>query len=169
MEVFMSSIQGFGSMQGMMGMMGMMGNNSVKSTLTDEQKQTVADILSNYDANNITADNAKEIFQKFSDAGITPQAGLKEAIEAAGFDAEQLRQLGMPDQVNGQMQMPPPPPPSSTSGSATGINASTLEKLQSVLDQYDLSNLSSDDQTNLISQLTSMGLLQSGSLINISA
>jgi hypothetical protein len=165
----MSSIQGFGSTQGMMGMMGMSGNNSVKSTLTDEQKQTVADILSNYDADNITASNAKEIFQKFADAGITPQAGLKEAIESAGFDAEQLRELGMPEDQQGQMPPPPPPSSSSTSGSATGINASTLEKLQSVLDQYDLTNLSSDDQNSLVSQLTSMGLLQSGSLINISA
>jgi hypothetical protein len=165
----MSSIQGFGSMQGMQGMMGMMGNGQIGSTLTDEQKATVSDILSEYDSENITADNAKEIFQRFKEAGITPQAGLKEAIEAAGFDAEKLRELGMPEQ-GGKMPPPPPPPSStSTSGSATGINASTLETLQSILDQYDLSNLSSDDENKLLTQLNSMGLLQSGNLINISA
>ena len=88
----MNSIQGFGSMQG--GMFGMGGMQQQTSSLTDDQKSTVASILSNYDADNITTSSAQEIFQKLLDAGITPQKGLKEAIESAGFDAEQIAVTG---------------------------------------------------------------------------
>ncbi|MCE1254339.1 MAG: hypothetical protein LWX83_12430 [Anaerolineae bacterium] len=141
-----------------------------RPSLTSEQTETVNSILSNYDAENISEDDAKEIFEQFKEAGIGGP-GLKEAIEAAGFDAEELRELGMPEEDKGNM---PPPPPSfgqgmGTSGSATGINTTTLQTLESILSDYDLSNLSSDKQNELVSRLQSSGLLNSGSLINISA
>ncbi len=159
----MNSIQGLGSTQGMMGMQGMMGP-SAQTELTDDQKSTVQSILADYDAENITAEDAQEIFQKLADAGITPAKGLKEAIEEAGFDAEELRTLGMP-----QGQNPPPPPPPDSTSSSEGINMSALESLQTILDQYDLTNLSEEDESNLISQLSQTGLLQPGNLINLSA
>ena len=95
-----SSIQGTGMTAGMNPMRSM-------QSLTDEQKQTIADILSQYDPENITEEDAKAIFQAFKDAGITPAKGMKEAIEAAGFDAEDLRSKGMPEKGG---KMPPPPP-----------------------------------------------------------
>ncbi len=154
------SISGLGSMSGMMSSM-------QSATLTDDQKSTISDILSQYDPDNITADDAKSIFEQFRDAGIRPSKGMKEAITDAGFDADELRSLGMPDQ-------PPqgaggPPPSSSSSSSSSGVNVSALQSLQSILDQYDLSSLSSDQETNLISQLTNAGLMQSGNMIDISA
>ena len=106
-----SSIQGLGSVFSSMG-------TSMKMTeLTDDQKSTISDILSNYDPDTVTEEDAKEIFQAFKDAGINPAKGMKEAIEAAGFDAEQLRTWGMGDTSStsgsSEMQgsMPPPPPP----------------------------------------------------------
>ena len=147
-----SSIQGMGSVMGA-GMMPKM------KELTSDQAQTISDILSQYDAENVSDDDAKAIFQAFKDAGITPAKGMKEAIEAAGFDAEDLRTRGMSDQG-----MPPPPPQSSSSSS---INLSSLQSLQEILSQYDLSNLSESDQTSLISQLTDSGLIFPGSVIDI--
>jgi len=151
-----SSIQGMGQMMGMSGMM------SQKMTeLTDDQKKTIADILSNYDPDNVSEEDAKAIFQAFKDAGITPAKGMKEAIEAAGFDADALREMGMDDEG----KMPPPPPESSSSS----INLSTLQSLQDILSQFDLNNLSETDQSSLISQLEESGLIYPGSVINTTA
>lgn len=148
-----SSIQGMGSMMGMDQM------RSV-SSLTDEQKQKIADILSQYDPENVSEDDAKAIFQAFKDAGITPAKGMKEAIEAAGFDAEDLRTKGMPDKG----QMPPPPPPDS---STSGVNVSALQSLQDILSEYDLSDMSEDEQSQLLSQLQEQGLMNPGYIIDL--
>jgi hypothetical protein len=138
-------------------------------TLTDEQKTKIEEILSNYDADSITADDAKEIFEAFKEAGITPSKGMKEAIDAAGFDAEELRSLAGFDQAG-----PPPPPPSSeiqSTSTSTSLNSSTLQSLQTILNDYDLTALSEDQQSELLTRLQDAGLLQytSGLSIDISA
>lgn len=148
-----SSIQGMGSMMGMDQMRSI-------SSLTDEQKQKISDILSQYDPENVSEDDAKAIFQAFKDAGITPAKGMKEAIEAAGFDAEDLRTKGMPDKG----QMPPPPPPSS---GTSGVNVSALQSLQDILSEYDLTSMTEDQQSQLLSQLQEQGLMNPGYIIDL--
>jgi hypothetical protein len=155
-----SSIQGYGSIQAA----SMGGMRPQGTSLTDDQKQTIADILSEYDPENITEEDAQEIFQKFKDAGITPARGMKEAIEAAGFDAEDLRAKGMPE---GQ-QPPPPPPPDKTRGSGS-VNLNALQSLQSILSEYDLSSISEDEQSELLTRLNQAGLMQTGYTIDLSA
>jgi hypothetical protein len=153
------SIQGFSSMQGM-------GSLPKAKALTDEQKSKIADILSNYDKDNVTADDAKEIFDAFKEAGIQPGAGMKEAIEDAGFDADELRDLAKPS------DMPPGPPPSQGafgSSSSKSIDASTLKSLQDILNQYDMSSLSSDQEEELLSKLSDAGLMKNGSMIDLAA
>ena len=149
-----NSIQGMGQMMGAGGMM------PRGKELTDDQKSTITDILSQYDPENVSEEDAKAIFQAFKDAGITPAKGMKEVIEAAGFDADDLRSKGVSDQG----MMPPPPPQNS---SANSINLSALQSLQEILSQYDLTNLSESDQTSLISQLEDSGLVFPGSVIDI--
>ncbi len=130
-------------------------------SLTDEQKEKIEEILSNYDTDSITAEDAKEIFDAFKEAGITPCKGMKEAIDAAGFDADELRSLAGFDQ--------PPPPPSSSSQSVN-INQTALQSLQTILNDYDLTELSEDEQSELLTRLQEAGLLQySGVTIDISA
>jgi hypothetical protein len=151
--------------------MAMFGTQQFKgaTALTDEQKQTVSDILSNYDAENLSEDDVHSILDSLKDAGIQPGAGLKEAISDAGFDADEI--LKPPS--NGGHGTPPPPPPSGSEfgqvSSQSGIDLSTLQSLQDILSQFDLSNLSDEDQQNLVSQLTDSGLMSNGSLINLSA
>jgi len=140
------------------------------STLTDDQKSTISDILSNYDADNISEDDAKEIWQAFQDAGIKPQAGMKEAIESAGFDADNIRTLatGETAPTGAAGGTPPPPPPDGGGfGSSSSISATDLSTLKDILSNYDLSNLSSDDQTNLLSQINAAGLSSLGNLIDL--
>jgi hypothetical protein len=148
-----SAIQGMGSVfsSGMMPKM---------KELTEEQTSKIADILSQYDPENVSDEDAKAIFQAFKDAGITPAKGMREAIEAAGFDAEDIRSRGMGDQG----MMPPPPPQSSSS---KGVNLSALQSLQEILSQYDLTNLSESDQSSLTSQLQELGFISTGSVIDI--
>ena len=141
---------------------------SAPQPLTDEQKSQIQSTLSNYDPKNLTADDAKAIFKSFREAGIQPGPGMREAITNAGFDADQLRSLARPQGHHGH-----PHQAGGTngagSGNSQGINMSTLKSLQSILSQYDLSNISADQQSNLMTQLNSAGLMKSGYSIDLSA
>lgn len=120
--------------------------------LTDEQKTKIKDILSGYDPSNITATSAKEIFQKFSDVGITPGRGVRETIEAAGFDAEQLRELGMPDDFKkmgahrGGMADRPP------------LSADQKATVKGILSKYDPTKLSETDIRSILQSLRDSGV-----------
>ena len=152
----MDSISGLGSFQMMQtNRMGM--HKDV--ALTDDQKSSVEDILSNYDPENLAEEDAQEIFDAFRKAGIQPGDSLKETVEAAGFDLDQFK----PERAN---DAPPPPPPSSNSSK---VNVSSLQSLQTILSQFDLSNLSAEDEDSLISQFQEAGLLNPGNLFSISA
>jgi hypothetical protein len=151
--IMVSSIQGLGQIMGSM-------MSQKTEGLTDDQKSTIASILSNYDSSNVTKEDAVSIFQEFKDAGITPTRGMKEAIEAAGFDAEDLRSKGLSDQGT-------PPPPPQQSSSSQSVNLSALQSLQEILSQYDLTNLSDTDQTSLVNKLESSGFLYPGSVLDV--
>ena len=64
--------------------------------LTDAQKSALKSILSKYNTSKLTAVDAKAIHKAFSDAGIRGGAGLNEAVTAAGFDPDKLRDLDPP-------------------------------------------------------------------------
>lgn len=131
-------------------------------TITDEQKEKIQEILSNYDADSITAEDAKEIFEAFKEAGITPCKGMKEAIEEAGFDADELRSLAGFDQ--------PPPPPQGLGSQSININQSALQALQTILNDYDLTELSEDEQAELLTRLQEAGFMKyPGATIDLSA
>jgi hypothetical protein len=133
---------------------------SNNTEITDDQKKTVASILSKYDKSNLTTSDAKSIFKQLSDAGIKPMKGLKESIEAAGFDADKLLSLAMPQEPSESTFW-------ASQNISSGINKSSLQTLKSILDQYDFSNLSSDQENSLISQLNQSGLVDMGSLLNL--
>jgi len=133
-------------------------------TFTEDQKSQVASILSEYDSASLTAEDASSINESFKEAGFNGGFGLYQAIKEAGFDGDTIRELDPASQVKGP---PPPPPPSG--GGATGLNEEALAELQSILEQYDLENLSSEDENELLSALDESGLLMSGLLFNTSA
>lgn len=119
--------------------------------ITDEQKEKIKEILANYDAESITEEDAKEIFEAFKEAGITPSKGMKEAIEEAGFDADEIRSLAGFNQ---------PPPPPETSSRGININQDALQALQTILNDFDLTELSEEEQNELLSRLQDAGLLK---------
>jgi len=140
--------------------------------LTDDQKSQVKDILSQFDSENLTQEDAKSIFTAFREAGIQPGRDLAQTITDAGFDAEQIRTLARPEGARPPGGGPVGGPgggPGGGFGEAGSVNKSALQTLQSILQQYDLTNLSSDQETELLGKLNESGLLEGGSAINIFA
>ncbi|MEI7635442.1 MAG: hypothetical protein WCK47_14315 [bacterium] len=63
------------------------------ATLTDEQAKQVKTILTKYNANTLTADQARAIHEAFRQAGLRGGPAMGDAIKAAGFDPDKLRDL----------------------------------------------------------------------------
>ena len=91
-----------------------------------------------------------------------------DTIKADGFDPSKLRQLAGGGRHHHHHQASGAS--SSQSGaSANQIDVSSLQTLQSILSQYDLNNLTSDQSSQLQSRLSQAGLTQPGTTINLTA
>ncbi|MCE9615252.1 MAG: Spy/CpxP family protein refolding chaperone [Lentisphaerae bacterium] len=64
--------------------------------LTQAQTTQVKAILSKYDPNALTADQAQAIHEAFRQVGLRAGPAMAETIRAAGFDLDKLRQLAPP-------------------------------------------------------------------------
>ena len=98
-----------------------------KASLTSDQKETLTNILSNYDASSMTEDDEKSLFDSMISAGIPMSDETASIMEAEGFSA--------PEKPQG----PPPTPPSqgaNQSSEASSINDETKDTLLSLIDQY---------------------------------
>jgi hypothetical protein len=143
--------------------------NSQNATLTDDQKKQVQSILSQFDPKNPTAAGAQSIFKQLQQTGIQPGNDLKDSIQSAGFNIDQLVSLAAPNRTGHHLQHDNGSQGTQVATRMEGINTSALQSLQSILSQYDLKNMSQDQQKNLVAQLNQAGLLQSGDIINIGA
>lgn len=159
--MMMGNIQGAGSMGGIGAF-----PPPPSRPLTEEQKSLVESTLAEYDAESLTTEDAKEILNTFREAGIRPGKELREAIEAAGFDEQALFELGRPE---GAQQGPHGPRGGGRGMQAGSLDVSALQSLQDILSQYDLSSLSTDQESELLNQLNSAGLVRSGYIIDLSA
>lgn len=63
------------------------------STLSSSQQETISSVLENYDADNLTAEDAQSIVAAFKEAGIEPGSELESALEEEGFDANEIGTL----------------------------------------------------------------------------
>jgi hypothetical protein len=90
-------------------------NNSISSrnnNLSSEQKDLIEEVLSKFDTDALSASDATEIVEAFSEAGIEASPALSSAMQAAGFDAQEVGNLAQSAQGGGKpMGGPPPPPP----------------------------------------------------------
>ena len=135
------------------------------TTLTDGQKKQVQGILSQFDPNALTTADAQSIFKQLQKAGIQPSKDLKGTIQSAGYNTNELASLAAPQA--GQRH----PVEAGAQGTthSNGINTDALQRLSTILNQFDLKNMSADQQKSLMTQLDQAGLLQAGETINISA
>lgn len=163
----MSSIQGTGPLGGI----GSFPPPPQSRPLTDDQKSLVQSTLAEHDAENLTADDAREILDTFRQAGIRPGRELRQAIQDAGFDEKKLLDLARPEDApeGGPQGGPQGPRGNHGARSSSNVDLSALQSLQSILNNYDLSSMSDEDETNLLSQLNSAGLVRTGYMIDLSA
>jgi len=92
--------------------------------LTETQQAQVKAILSKYDPNMLTAEQAKAIHEAFRQAGIRGGPVMGDAIRAAGFDPERLRELAPPpDRSGGRGGDRRPPRDSDTPGDRPSTHA----------------------------------------------
>ena len=77
------------------------GRNERIETLTDTQKEKVKTILSNYDADLLTAKDALAIHEAFREAGLRGEPAAEDAIKEAGFNPDKLRDLAPPPDMEG--------------------------------------------------------------------
>jgi len=67
-----------------------------QEALTLQQQEQVKAILQDYDADNLTAEQARSIHDAFRNAGLRGGPALGDTIKAAGFDPDRLRELAPP-------------------------------------------------------------------------
>ncbi len=163
----MSSVQGGGSMGGI----GSFSPPPPSRPLTDDQKSLVQSTLADYDSESLTADDARTILDTFRQAGIRPGKELRQAIQDAGFDEKKLLDLARPEGApeggpQGGLQGPRG---GHRTNSSSSLDMSALQSLQSILNKYDLSSMSDEDETSLLTQLNNAGLVRTGYMIDLSA
>ncbi len=112
--------------------------------LTEQQSQLVSDTLSEYSPDTLSQDDAINIVQAFSEAGITPGKALEEAMGENKFDAKAVGELAG---VKGDKAGPPPPPPQ------TSITSEMLDFLSEQLDKYENKELSTDNKESIMAAM----------------
>jgi hypothetical protein len=97
------------------------------SPMTSDQKTYVTDLLSQYDSNSLSKNDATEIVKALQDAGIEPSGALASTMSAAGFDAKEIGDLaGVGKGDRGQRPMGPPPPKKEEMSSVSDLLESIL-------------------------------------------
>jgi hypothetical protein len=107
-------------------MIQMSSTQTSSSGLSSSQLALIEETLAQYDAESLSAEDAKEIVEIFSEAGITPSAALESAMSASGFDAREVGDLAGVGKGGGKGPMGPPPPPPEEEISSIGELLETL-------------------------------------------
>lgn len=127
-------------------------------SLSESQRSSVQNILAEYDAETLSEEEAQAINAAFRAEGIRPSAELKSAIEAAGFDAGELKPQDGPQ---GAGRPPPPPPPPSD-------EESVISTLLNVLEEYEGETLDENAISEIQAKLQEAGFSQRDSYISLS-
>jgi hypothetical protein len=109
------------------------------SSLTTDQQAFISDLLSQYDAESLSASDAQEIVIALQEAGIEPSKAMESTMAASGFDAKEIGDLaGVGKGDGGSRPMGPPPPKKEEMSSVSDL----LESLLSSDDEDDSSTSS---------------------------
>jgi len=128
---------------------------------TPQGNQTISSILSQYDASNLSEDDAKSIVAALQEEGIEPSKELESAMNEAGFDAQEIGTLAG---VGAQGGTPP--------ANGGGMSASTEEEEYDTLDTNEdgvvsLEELQEAYGTSATEETTSLSEDQQNALDNL--
>ncbi|WP_019615739.1 hypothetical protein [Psychromonas ossibalaenae] len=129
-----------------------------KPSMSTEQRETATELLSNFDADALSSDDAVYIVAGLADAGISPGKELAELMQDNGFDAHSIGEMAGAESG----RMPPP--------AGEGQSAEILTYLEEILAEYDSSKLSDTDKDSILAAVQSkFGLSSADSIIDITA
>jgi hypothetical protein len=114
--------------------------SSVSKSLTDDQKETLQSILSNYDVENMSEDEKKTMFDELKESGIGMTDEVKDILDEAGFVP--------PEKPEG-----PPPEEESTEKS---------QLIQDLLEKVESGEISQEEISSLIQDLQESGQTTTG-------
>ena len=133
--------------------------------LTDDQLQTIESVLEEYEADNLSASDAKAIVELFKEADIRPGQSLSTAMSDAGFDAREVGELaGVNEGDSTREGVPPKQQPA-----ALNISDQMLQDLNKLLDSYYNDVLSEEDKQSTLAavkEIFEQGVPEGG-LINL--
>lgn len=135
--------------------------SSQVSALTSEQTEFVKETLAEFDAQNLSTEDAQSIQAAFEEQGISPTKELADLMSELDFDAKSIGDAG---RLEGQR--PPSPPQNSLESVDTDEVVSYLDEL---LTEYS-SQLSDEDKESILSSVQEkFGLSEGDSLLNVTA
>lgn len=132
------------------------------SQITSDQQALIEETLAQYDADNLSEQDAMEIVETFAQSGIAPSVQFEKLLSASGFDARELGDMAKVSENGVSGGKPPGPRPQESSEiSMTSI----IDYLDSLSD-----DTSTSTGTNFAAELASkFGLSEGQSLINVTA
>lgn len=111
-------------------------NMKVNNTLSDDQKTSLKEIISNYDPKNMSEDDWKIMLDEIKSSGIGPGEDMKQIMEDAGFD----KPMGM---------KPPEMPPQKPNVD----NKETLDLIKDYLSKKDNNEITDEEFDNFLQSL----------------
>jgi hypothetical protein len=124
--------------------------SSASSKLTDDQKTSLENILSNYDVESMTDEEKKTMMDEMKSAGIPMTSETKDIMDAAGFTP--------PEKPQG-------PPPEEASSSSEEVP----EYLKEFMEKQASGEVTQDDIDALVQKLQASGETVSGTLVDTKA
>lgn len=138
---------------------------SKEQTLTEDQQSLISETLSEYDADNLTQEDAISIREVFSEAGIPPGLALAKEVSASGFDAKNIGELAKVSDKGSR-----PPPPKQSTEEITSIVDYLAEVLKEKLAANNDNPLNDEDKQLILAQVIEEFNLEDGeSIINTTA
>ncbi|MCF2856408.1 hypothetical protein L1286_02910 [Pseudoalteromonas sp. SMS1] len=130
-----------------------------ENKLTSEQSDTVKTTLAQFDAQNLSEEDAKSIVETFKEAGIQPSKALAEHMSELGFDAKSVGELAG--------VKPPRHPLKGQASSAVDLEQA-VDFLSKSLKEQDIDSLNEEQKQALFSELKSeFGLEEGSSFVKI--
>jgi len=129
------------------------------TTLTTDQQDQLQTLLSEFDVDNLSADDATKIVSSIQEMGIEPSQSLTDLMADSGFDAQAIGDMG------GANRPPPPPPPQESTTTESSELVSFLEEL---LESYDSEELSDENKDSILAAVQEkFGLTATDSMISV--
>jgi len=140
---------------------------------SDEKTARLNEILSEYDAENLSEDEAQSIVSQISELGIDPGAGLTRPILETSFSAQLLRNpsdLSFANESNTDSPLSSPNSYSSTPATVNGfVNREAMMALDNAIAPHKTDTLTTDNWTEIRTSLTAQGFDLSQPLMDIRA